>query len=187
MAEMSKGKLIIADLDGTLLARWAPGDYEPRPGPALPWVKATGLPVVILTNQGGLALRWAGLPWAQKYPGLDTTLRRIRAGMEWSGAVLALATVNHRKQYATARGRLLAALGRLLLPLPVASGVYISLNPDFRKPSPGGLLWLCRQMGVPPEEVVFVGDDEKDDRGVARAAGVRFVDAKRLVCKAQGG
>ncbi len=178
-------KLIIADLDGTLLEKWSPGNYEPRPGPALSWVKAAGLPVVILTNQGGVALRWAGLSWARKYPGLDTTLRRIRAGMEWSGAALALAAVYHRKQRQTARGRLLVALGRVLPAFPVASGIYVSLNPNFRKPSPGGLLWLCRQMGVPPEKVVFVGDDEKDDRGVAEAAGVRFVDVMCLAQEAQ--
>ncbi len=179
---MSRARLIIADLDGTLLARWSPGNYEPQPGLALSWVKATGLPVVILTNQGGLALRWAGVPWARKYPDLATTIRRIRAGMEWAGAETALAAVYHRKQRLTAYGRLLAAIGRILPPFPVAPGIYISLNPDFRKPSPGGLLWLCRMMCVRPEEVVFVGDDEKDDWGVAKAAGSRFVD---VMCLAQ--
>ena len=53
--------MIIADLDGTILKRWTPGNWSPVPGPV---AQADA----ILTNQGGLALRWAGLPWAAKYP-----------------------------------------------------------------------------------------------------------------------
>ncbi len=168
-------QLIIADLDGTLLTRWSPDDYTPYPGPALSWVQEASCPVVILTNQGGLALRWAGLPWARRYPGLKAILRRIRAGLEWSGAVLALAAANHRKQYRTARGRLLAALGKFLPPIPVTpDGIFISFDAQFRKPAPGGISWLCRRMNVSPGECIFVGDST-DDRGAAQAAGVKFI------------
>jgi len=169
---------LVADLDGTILERWAPGNYTPRPGPALRLVQEA-YKIAILTNQGGLALQWAGVPGAERYPNLRATLTRVRAGMEWSGARLALVVAVHPRQAETARGRVLSGVGQWLPPVLVDRGIYLSFNPGFRKPAPGGVRWLCARLGVGPDSVTFVGDAD-DDRDAAGAAGVCYLDVADL-------
>lgn len=158
---------IIADLDGTILARWSPNDYTPRP--LRPYLRAHA----ILTNQGGIALRWSGLAWARKYPGLRETLARVRAGMRVSGARLALLAVHHPKQRQTLRGVILETIGQILPPIPIGGGIWLSLKPAHRKPNPHGLWWICRRLRVSPSEAVFYGDEDSD-REAARRAGMTF-------------
>jgi hypothetical protein len=156
---------IITDLDGVLGHCWFPGDYEFRPKLRL---KAHA----ILTNQGGVVLRLC-YRWARKYPGLRQTLKRIRAGMKYSGARRVLAVCYHPKQEKHWLGKILALLGRLcpVIPVPVPEGmIFLSLSPRFRKPSPDGLLWLARGK----QDVIFYGDEESD-RVTALRAGARFV------------
>ena len=160
-------KIVIADLDGTLLHTWKDGDYTPRPKEHLrAWA--------ILTNQGGIPLRWSGFPWAKKYPTLRQALMRVRVGMQVSGARRALMACYHPKQHRSLVGRMLALIGMVipLFPILVPEGiVWISFSAKARKPSPWGLLWLAR--GLPLEKIVYVGDEESD-RQLAQNAGVRF-------------
>ena len=157
----------IADLDGTLIGRWSPDDYAPRPGPV-------GHADAILTNQGGLALRLAGVQWAKRYPGWRETLARVRFGMERSGAQVALLCVYHPKQRQTLPGRLIERIGWALPPIPIAKGIYVTLHPLWRKPQPNGLHWLMERLSVHPGCAFFLGDSD-DDEGAAQAAGIHFV------------
>jgi len=158
--------MTISDLDGVILSRWSPGDYDPRPGPR------PGPADAILTNQGGVPLRWGGFVWSQKYPTLRQVLRRVRAGMQMSGARRALVALYHPKQEVVALGRLLARLGKVvpLVPVVVPEGIILlSFSPRARKPSPWGLQLLAR--GRP---AIFYGDEDSD-RLAAEAARAEFV------------
>jgi len=155
----------IADLDGTILGRWSPGDYEPVPGPV-------SRADAILTNQGGLALRWAGLPWAAKYPDWEQTRTRVRAGMKRSGARIALLAIYHPKQRQTLRGRLLEIAGLIFPPVPAGGGIWLSFSRHFRKPSPSGLLWLIRRLDGAGDNL-YIGDEDTDE-AAALAVGIAF-------------
>jgi putative hydrolase of the HAD superfamily len=43
------------------------------------------------------------------------------------------------------------------------------------KPDPAVLLHACRQLSVNPSEVLHLGDSEREDGGMCRAAGARFM------------
>ena len=147
---------------------WQPGDYTPRPSKRR--IRADA----VLTNQGGVPLRWCGFEWARKYPTLRQVLARVRVGMQVSGARRALVACYHPKQEQCLLGRMLACFGRVVprLPIPVSSGIiYLSFSPRARKPSPWGLLWLAR--GRAKDSVIFLGD-EPSDREAADRAGIRF-------------
>lgn len=48
----------------------------------------------------------------------------------------------------------------------------------FRKPNPVGLYWIAEKYHVPVYELVFAGDEDKDER-TARNAGCRFIRIDR--------
>lgn len=160
-------KIVISDLDGVLAQLWSGGDYRFRP-------KAKIRAYAILTNQGGVPLRWC-FKWARKkYPTFRQVISRVRGGMRWSGARKALVALYHPKQEAHPLGKCLARIGALIpvIPVPVPEGIiFLSFAARARKPSPWGLLWLAR--GYRPEQVVFVGD-EPSDKETAEKAGVKF-------------
>jgi HAD superfamily hydrolase (TIGR01549 family) len=58
-----------------------------------------------------------------------------------------------------------------------ANHVLSALDPDIAalKPNPAGLLWLLDKTGLPPEDVLMVGDRDSHDGSAARAAGVAFL------------
>ena len=51
----------------------------------------------------------------------------------------------------------------------------VSSNADYRKPHPSLFLRALDELGVPPEEALFVGDRLVDDVGGAQAVGMRAV------------
>jgi hypothetical protein len=158
--------ITISDLDGVILSLWSPGDYDPRPGPR------PGPADAILTNQGGVPLRWCKIPGADKYPTLRQVMRRVRVGMRLSGARRAMVALYHPKQEQCPLGRTLARFGKAIpvIPFLVPEGViFLSFSPKARKPSPWGLQFLAR--GRP---ATFYGDEDSD-RLAAEAAGVRFI------------
>jgi len=46
--------------------------------------------------------------------------------------------------------------------LPYIDFPYTSNDTGFRKPSAKGLLFLAAKMGIAPDRILFVGDEEKD-------------------------
>jgi putative hydrolase of the HAD superfamily len=53
--------------------------------------------------------------------------------------------------------------------------VIISSEVGWRKPAPQFFLALCQALGVPAEEILYVGDDPANDYEGARKAGLRAV------------
>ena len=67
-----------------------------------------------------------------------------------------------------------------LPPLLAACGlrpttVVTSAEVGRAKPDPTALLEACRRLAVAPTEVLHLGDSEREDGGMCRAAGARFV------------
>jgi hypothetical protein len=159
---------IVTDLDGVLAQPWSERDYTFRPKMR---VKAR----VILTNQGGVPLRWCKIPGSGKYPGLRQVITRVRAGMRYSGARWAIVACYHPRQESVLLGRILARVGRVLPIVPVIvreGAILLSFSPRARKPSPWGInlaRWLIKR-----KDITFYGDEESDEE-TARNAGVSFV------------
>ena len=160
---------IIADLDGVLAHLWSEGDYTFKPKMRIP-------AQVILTNQGGVPLRWCKLPGSSKYPKLGQVIARVRAGMRYSGARWAIVACYHPRQESVLLGQILARVGQVLpiIPVVVWEGVILlSFSPRARKPSPWGIHLARRLMGR-RKDIIFYGD-ERSDEETARNAGVSFV------------
>lgn len=60
-----------------------------------------------------------------------------------------------------------------------------SSDPDVGafKPSPRGFLHAASRWGLPPSEIVYVGDREEVDGAGARAAGMRFVHVGKITAR----
>jgi putative hydrolase of the HAD superfamily len=58
--------------------------------------------------------------------------------------------------------------------------VIISSEVGWRKPAPQFFEALCRQVGRPPAEILFVGDDPVNDYGGAMAAGLAAILVDKL-------
>lgn len=58
--------------------------------------------------------------------------------------------------------------------LPLVCAVLSSEQVGWRKPRPEGFLALCTVIGVPPQNMVYIGDEAKDIAG-AHAAGMRAI------------
>src|SRR5262249_45574370 len=69
-------------------------------------------------------------------------------------------------------GRLRALVAGLPEVAPVQH-VGVSSEAGWRKPAPGFFEALCREVGLPPGQVLLVGDDVANDLEGARAAGLR--------------
>jgi phosphoglycolate phosphatase len=63
--------------------------------------------------------------------------------------------------------------GHYRAPLPV-----VELPRDHEKPDPRGLLRICEDHGVSPEQVLVIGDSVRKDVGVARQVGARALWAE---------
>jgi putative hydrolase of the HAD superfamily len=53
--------------------------------------------------------------------------------------------------------------------------VVVSSEVGWRKPAPEFYAALCRSAGLPPEQILYVGDDPASDYNGARALGIRAV------------
>jgi putative hydrolase of the HAD superfamily len=62
-----------------------------------------------------------------------------------------------------------------LAELRVVEEVVVSSQVGWRKPAGGFFQALCRRLGLPPEQILLVGDDLVNDYEGARAAGSRAV------------
>lgn len=110
----------------------------------------------------GLELR------AEIYPDVLPALRKLRAA-GWTIAVLTdLPTAMPDEPFKRHIQEL----------LPYFDCYVSSQSCGFRKPNPAGLYRIAGKYGVPAHELIFVGDEDKDER-TARNAGCRFVRIMR--------
>ena len=97
------------------------------------------------------------------YPG-------VRAAVDFlSAAQIPLACVTNKPR-------------RFTLPLLQSCGlagafaaVVCGDSPQLKKPRPDGLLLACRQLNLPPESAVMIGDSAATDQRAAAAAGCGFI------------
>ncbi len=179
----------VFDLDGTVLTRWRPGDFSPRPAPWLNSLLALGEPVAICSNQGGIAWMLAGGRPGRQYPTWPEVEERVRAGMRLTGARWGLVALHHpgaviSPQSLQERGKeiglslaLIGAFGTSVrVGICVREGIIIaSWDPGWRKPAPGMLI-VARSL-VRGGGCVYVGDEDSD-RQAAAAAGMDFIDVR---------
>jgi D-glycero-D-manno-heptose 1,7-bisphosphate phosphatase len=164
-------RLLLADLDGTLVETWR---ETPLPGipERLAGLRAQGVTVAVVTNQGGVGYRYAHeqrSEWAQaaRYPTLDQVLIRLEA---------ITGVIPIRRIYTCLHH------GQEDWPVPTEwadgrieqySGMAVTWRADWRKPAPGMLLQALKDLGVAPSEALMVGD-RPEDQAAALAAGVPF-------------
>jgi D-glycero-D-manno-heptose 1,7-bisphosphate phosphatase len=109
-------------------------------------------------------------------PGVREKCARLRA----QGHVLAVATNQGGLRKGLDEREVMQVLEWTRRELGVSAYRYASgRTPGRKKPAPGMLVELMRELGFPPDETTFVGDAESD-RLAALAAGVRFAWAKEF-------
>ena len=168
---MNAPQLLLCDLDGTLAVTWKP-DLLPGRQEELARLDR---PVAIVTNQGGVHVRWAwerrGEPErVQNYPTVEEIQERIVAV---SGAVpqvrrAYVALYVGHTGYGTPDGDDIVAT------LPNGVHFHASWNPEWRKPNAAMLQQALHDFGVPAGEALMLGDSD-DDKNAAASLGVPFV------------
>ncbi len=78
----------------------------------------------------------------------------------------------HKSAYWMAEGKIRLDLGSFVAALEYATGREAVI---LGKPSPEAFLEAARHLGVPPHEIVMVGDDVRSDVAAAQAVGMRGV------------
>lgn len=151
---LSKFKLIIFDMDGTL--RRCTIEGQPCPNGPDEWE--------LMPN---VKERLAEIDWSE-----------IRIGVASNQAGVAFGYIS----YLLARRLLMDSMGAALGWTPPKEVVRLCPHtPGFgcrcRKPQPGMLLDIMRFWGVGPDETLFVGDMESD-RQTAENAGIAFEEAR---------
>ncbi len=184
-------KLVIFDLDGTLvdtiediaacvngaLARYGfsthdAAAYKRMVGDgftelirrALPPTHRTEVLVDELRREAAAAYEAAPVAASRPYPGIHELLAEL------SSRSIALAVLSNKPD------RLAVRVVELLFP-SLRFAALRGEGPGFpRKPDPSSALDICRQLGVSPEETLFVGDSAVDME-TAHRAGFRSVGA----------
>jgi histidinol phosphatase-like enzyme len=158
--------LLLCDLDGTLAVKWKPDILPGR----VDELARVGLPVAVVTNQGGVHARYA---WqvrgeterAEEYPTVEEIQERIVALSEVVPQV--------RRAYVA------LYVGHDGYPLPadredviitLSTGVHFhaSWRPSWRKPSAGMLHRACCDFAVAPDSTLMLGDSDDDLNAAAR-------------------
>jgi histidinol phosphatase-like enzyme len=199
---------ILLDLDGTLIHRYGKDeDFTPRPlvDPGRIW--KLGTPLAICSNQGGIAWGLAGGRPGKRYPDWGTMLDRVRFGMELAQVKLAFLALYHPDApIPEDMERLLKAAAQIGMPEEVALAVrdprqiiildiplntpdkkgevFVSWDPEWRKPAPGMLkeaqtLLQCTRFIAEGCRWIYIGDED-DDKKAAQAAGMAFLPAEEI-------
>lgn len=181
---MSKNGVLF-DLDGTLVTSFK---TDPLPGviTILEELKARNIPLGIATNQAGPL--WRAVTGNKKYPAVGTIAENICTIANtlrlkndlWLVSLWdkrAAEVVEDEEQLQDIVFSLQTDLLDMLI--PEIPNITISIEPTFRKPEPGMLLYSCELWGIVPSALVYVGDMESD-REAAHRAGAQFVDASNM-------
>lgn len=181
---------VLFDLDGTLIKR----DFSQiSPTSGLARILATGRPMAICSNQGGIAWNLAGGRPGRFYPDWPGVVARIVAGMRLAGVKLAFVALYHPGACIPSgdllweRGKAIGlppllirlAQDRSNLAAIVSVGdaglILASWSPAWRKPAAGMLQAALRLLDPGGLFSWIYAGDEEDDRLAAEAAGIGFV------------
>lgn len=171
MATDAAVRLLIADLDGTLVESWR---ETPLPGitERLARLQADGVTIVAVTNQGGVGYRYAHerrgeIEQAARYPTLAGVITRL----ETIASALPISRVYSCLHH-----------GREGWPLPddwpddrieQRGNIVLTWRGDWRKPAPGMLLRAVEDAGAELADALMIGD-RPEDQAAAVAAGTAF-------------
>lgn len=175
---MKDYKLYLFDLDGTL----APMDGDTLYRDAAQWLADNpDASWMIVTNQGGIGLRhWmetGGFGDPTKYPTLESFRARIERLFPEPGLYERRVILSARYQ-SKKTGE--------WSPLP-EKGAWLSLwQKEWRKPSPGMLVYAMSRKEVAASDTLMIGDSEEDQQAAA-AAGCDFMWAHEFFGRAPGG
>lgn len=163
-------KLIIFDVDGTLVRDNKSDELLPDVQDYLENYHDYDTPIAIATNQGGPACRTA--PWCKNpdsYPSTDDVLLRIEKIVsqvsEWVDAPV----------FVMVAWGYFDRAGKYLLPQGFNEDMR-GCDPNWRKPNPGMIVEAAKHFGISlNDNVLFVGDSE-DDSETAANADVFYID-----------
>lgn len=173
-------ELILFDLDGTLAVAW--GD-ELLPGVAEWFAQESHTPAVIVSNQGGVGLRYwmetgeFGEPDA--HPTQEQVLARLQRlahhSLDDTPVYVSWAYQSKHGDWSPSPPEA-SEQGHGLFQVHAGRGIVSSWRQDWRKPNPGMLILAMEQAGVTPENALMVGGKESDQEA-ARAAGCDYMPA----------
>ena len=164
-------RLLLCDLDGTLVEAWRTTPL-PDVHERLTVLRDQGVPVVVVTNQGGVGYRYAFEQrgeWARA--ARCPTFEDIQARLAAIAAALPLSRLYVSLYHGRDDWPMPDDLRLIEFRSPVPA--FWSWRPGWHKPKPGMLLQALQDLEVAPSEALMVGD-RPEDREAARAAGVPF-------------
>ena len=164
-------RLLLCDLDGTLVEPWRTTPL-PDVRERLRVLQDQGVPMVVVTNQGGVGYRYAHEQrgeWAQaaRYPTFEDVQSRLATIANFLPFTRSYVSLYHGRP----EWPLLEAYRMIEFHDPVPA--FWSWRPDWHKPQPGMLLQALEDLTVAPSEALMVGE-RREDHEAARAAGVPF-------------
>ncbi|MDX1663899.1 MAG: HAD hydrolase-like protein [Candidatus Promineifilaceae bacterium] len=169
---MDVPQLLLCDLDGTLAVKWKPDLLPGRQEE----IARIDRPVAIVTNQGGVHVRWAwenrGEPErVRNYPTIEEIQERViavsQAVPQVRRAYVAL-YVGHTGY------ELPDPADDVILTLPNGVHFHASWSREWRKPNPGMLQQALHDFDVATEDALMLGDSD-DDKNAAARVGVPFI------------
>jgi HAD superfamily hydrolase (TIGR01662 family) len=186
---MEQHRLIIFDLDGTLVEDRDSIRLLPGRARKLAELAESGVQLAVATNQGGVGLRywlesdpdfreWArsrGMV-AEKYPSADELMQRFARIQEQIARGASPQVAQNIRWYACFAYQLRD--GRWT-PAPPDTDRPEWWDPANRKPNPGMLLQAMETTGAQPATTLMVGD-RQDDRRAARQARCSFMWAEQF-------
>lgn len=204
----SKRRIVLCDLDGTILLPSKDPAAKPEPTPYLEKIRELGTIMAICTNQEGIVWNILGGRPGRKYPSWHEMIDRVLFAMQVSGAQIgvislfdktAIELLRAMRKETIERGakdqqipeEVYRALIVLRIPPLLESysqiyifrfddrWIYASWKPSWRKPNPGMILHALEVLGVPPSPDVFYVGDEEEDVQAAKNAGISWVWVKR--------
>ena len=165
---MAKYKLILLDIDGTIVDRNSTVVYPE----ALDFFARTSADIAFVTNQGGPACHDAGWDFSDKFPSFEQVETRLKTIIE---SIPMSASYGLYVCYAYKQKN-----GVVIVPKSVKSAFSASIKEISRKPEPGLLYWAMGDFEVQPHEVLMIGDRD-EDKGAAYSAGVAFAWADEFL------
>ncbi|MDF1512506.1 MAG: HAD-IIIA family hydrolase [Anaerolineae bacterium] len=159
--------LYVFDVDGTLVEKFgtAPPHFV---ADKLAFLQSQDNRAAVATNQAGLA--WRLMTQNAKFPDVTSLAQRFEliarqlpylASIPWFISVYDSRVRLRSDQYAALAQNLIASFTTL--------DVYVSADPQWRKPQPGMLLAAAAFYSVTPNNVVYVGDFDTDAEAASQA------------------
>lgn len=203
----SKRRIVLCDLDGTILLPSKDPAAKPEPTPYLEKIRELGTIMAICTNQEGIAWNILGGRPGRKYPSWHRMIDRVLFAMQISGAPIGVISLFDKTAIELLMGKrweeivweakdqqipeevyrpLIASRTPYLLEnySPIYTfrfddlWIYASWKPSWRKPNPGMILHALEVLGVPPSPDVFYVSDDEEDVQAAQNAGISWVWVK---------